>query len=278
MPCVTGKSARAMLAALVGGETDPALLAERATGALRKKLPALEQAVRCQFGAPQQFLGSPQLAPRDYLDRVIEQREQEVAQRVRPCQAALIRLQSSNGWGPRGAESVVAAVGTDRSRFPRAAHLAAWAGRCPGQDERAGKSHRGKTRQGNPWLRSALVPAAHSVRRQRDPYVAALYRRAGPTGSAAPCREAVGEPGIRGEPGTRSRGLSVLPGVIFRAGQNAEPTATVRLPSANGDCITGSCRSLTVGFCPNWCAGREPELVTQAKPSRSGLGFGQLPP
>jgi transposase len=174
---VTGKSAREMLTALVSGETDPTVLAEMAKGRLREKIPLLEQALRCQFGAHQQFLVTRQLAHLDYLDGVIAELDAEVAKRVRPFEAAVDRLQTINGVGRRIAEIVVAEIGTDMSRFPTDAHLASWAGMCPGQQESAGKRQSGKTRKGSPWLRSALVQAAHAVRGQRDTYAGAQYRR-----------------------------------------------------------------------------------------------------
>jgi transposase len=62
-------------------------------------------------------------------------------------------------------------------RFPSAAHLASWAGMCPGNQESAGKRKTGRTRKGNVWLRAALVEAAHSLGRGRGTYLAAQYRR-----------------------------------------------------------------------------------------------------
>src|SRR5437762_7429123 len=63
------------------------------------------------------------------------------------------------------------------SRFPSAAHLASWAGMCPGNQESAGKRKSGKTRKGNVWLRAALIESAHSLGRGRGTYLAAQYRR-----------------------------------------------------------------------------------------------------
>ncbi len=48
---------------------------------------------------------------------------------------------------------------------------------CPGNDESAGKRRSGKTRKGNPWLRSALIEAAHAAARSQGTYLAAQYRR-----------------------------------------------------------------------------------------------------
>ena len=63
------------------------------------------------------------------------------------------------------------------SLFPTAAHLASWAGMCPGNRESAGKRLSGKTRKGSPWLRSALAEAAHAATHAKDSYLSAQYHR-----------------------------------------------------------------------------------------------------
>jgi transposase len=174
---ITGKSAREMLQALVEGQDDPSTLAQCARGRMREKIPQLEQALRGRFGAHQRFMLARQLAHLDQLEALIEELDQEVARRVRPFEEALGRLQTIDGVGRRTAEILVAEVGTDMSRFATDKHLASWAGMCPGQNESAGKSKSSKTRKGSKWLRTALVEAAHAVKRQRDTYAGAQFRR-----------------------------------------------------------------------------------------------------
>ena len=62
-------------------------------------------------------------------------------------------------------------------RFPDAGHLASWAGMCPGNHERAGKSPTGRTRPGNPWLKAALVEAAWAASHTKGTYLSGLYHR-----------------------------------------------------------------------------------------------------
>ena len=174
---VLGASGREMLTALVGGTTDPALLADLARGRLREKLPQLERALSGHFGAHQRFLVAQQLAHLDYLDEAIARLDAEIAERLRPFEDQLERLDTIPGVGRRTAEILLAEIGADMGRFPTAAHLASWAGMCPGNNESAGKRKTGKTRKGNAWLRAALVEAAHAASRTKDTYLAAQYRR-----------------------------------------------------------------------------------------------------
>jgi transposase len=174
---ILGKSGREMLAALVGGETDGAALAQLAHGRLREKLPQLEQALVGCFGPHQRFLVAQQLALIDFLDETIARVSGEIAERVRPDEEAIARLDTIPGVGRSVAETLVAEIGTDLTRFPTAKHLASWAGLCPGNHESAGKRRSGKTRKGSPWLRACLVQAAHAAARTKGTYLAAQYRR-----------------------------------------------------------------------------------------------------
>ncbi len=166
---VVGKSARDMLEALVAGATDPAALAQLARGRLREKRPQLEQALRGNFAGHHQFLVAQHLAHLDYLDEAIERLNGEIGERLHPFDEVLEQLETIPGVGRRAAEIVVAEMGADLSRFPTAGHLAAWAGVAPGNNESAGKRRSGKTRKGNPHLRTLLVETGQAAggRRRR---------------------------------------------------------------------------------------------------------------
>lgn len=174
---VMGVSGREMLEALVAGTTDPALLAELARGQLREKMTELQRALAGRFGAHQRFLVAQQLAHIDYLDGAITHLDREIAERLRPFEDVLLRLDAIPGIGRRTAEVLLAEIGVDMSRFATAAHLASWAGMCPGNNESAGKRRSGKTRKGNRYLRAALTEAAHAAFRKKDSYLAAQGQR-----------------------------------------------------------------------------------------------------
>ncbi len=174
---IVGLSARQMLAALAGGQTDAATLAQLAQGRLRDKIPQLEQALAGTMGPAQRFLLAQQLTHLDDLDALIARITAEIAARLQPVEAAVVRLDSIPGVGRTVAEVIVAEIGADVTRFPTAGHLAAWAGVAPGNNESAGKRKSGKTRKGSRWLRRALVECAYVVARMKGTALAARFRR-----------------------------------------------------------------------------------------------------
>jgi transposase len=174
---VTGLSAREMLSGVLAGSTDAHALANLAHGRMRDKLAELEQALTGRVGPHQRLMLAEQLAHIDALDASIERLSGEIAERLRPFEAVIAGLDAIPGIGRVIAEELLAEIGADLTRFPTAAHLASWAGMCPGHNESAGKKRSGKTRKGSPWLRAALVQAAHAAAHSKQSYLALQYRR-----------------------------------------------------------------------------------------------------
>jgi transposase len=176
---VLGVSGRAMLTALAQGETDPRVLANLAKGQLREKQEELAEALRGVVGPHQRLMLSTQLRHLDYLDQEIGRLDREVAQRLSPFEEELQAVDTVPGIGRRTAETILAEMGTDMSRFATSGHLASWAGVCPGNNQSGGKSKRSPTKKGNLWLKSMLVEAARSAGRTQT-YLGAQYRRLAP--------------------------------------------------------------------------------------------------
>ena len=174
---VSGVSARAILERLVAGSTDVATMADLAKGRLREKIPELEKALVGRFGEHQRFMVAQQLVHLDILDELIERVSAEIGRRMRPFEEAVERLDTIPGVGWETAETIVAEIGVDMSRFPTDRHLSSWAGLAPGSNESAGKNKSGRTGKGSKWLRTALAQAAKAAGRSKGNYLSSQYHR-----------------------------------------------------------------------------------------------------
>jgi len=163
-----GVSGRLMLDAVLGGNAEPAVLAELARGRLRKKLPDLRKALEGRFRPHHRFMLEQVLGHLDFLDEWISRVSEEVAHRMDPFCRQIDLLRTIPGVDRKTAEVILSEIGPDMGHFPSDRHLASWAGLCPGNNESAGKRKSGKTRKGNQWgcaERSWKLPGPHLTRR-----------------------------------------------------------------------------------------------------------------
>src|SRR5207249_4762060 len=153
-------------------QDDPASLADMARGKLRKKAAALEQALD----------GAVTEHHRDQLQRLwdqlsaleglIERLDDRVVTLMDPpTSEAIARLITIPGIDRWTAEVLVSELGTDMTLFPTSAHLASWAGICPGNNRSGGKARSGRTTKGNRWLRRALTQAAWAASHTKETYL-----------------------------------------------------------------------------------------------------------
>jgi len=175
---VIGVSGRAMLEALAAGTHDPEVLAGLAKGRLRAKLPALREALAGRFRTDHHGLLVGQiLAHIDYLDEAIALLNERIEQVIAPFAEQVALLDTIPGIDRRAAQVIVAEIGPDMGQFPTAAHLASWAGVCPGNNESAGKHRSGRTRKGSKWLGGCLSEVAKAASRTKGTYLNAQYHR-----------------------------------------------------------------------------------------------------
>jgi transposase len=174
---ILGVSGRAMLGALIDGERDVEILADLARGRMRPKIPDLQQAMVGRFGPHHAFLCRMHLDRLDALDRDITALSQRIEAVMAPFQNLLTQLDTIPGVNQRVAQVIIAETGGDMTQFPTPAHLASWAGVCPGNHASGGKRKSGKTRKGDHWLTASLGVAALAAIRAKDTYLSAQYRR-----------------------------------------------------------------------------------------------------
>jgi transposase len=174
---ITTKSGRAMIEALIDGERRPAVLADLAMGKMRSKIPDLAMALEGRFGDHHALMCRLHLDHIGHLDAMIAALDTQVEVMMLPFRAQRDLLTTIPGIGPLAAAAVLSEIGADvTGYFPSAAHLASWAGLCPGNHESAGKRHSGRRRHGNLHLQPVLVEGAWSAVRHEG-YLRALYHR-----------------------------------------------------------------------------------------------------
>jgi transposase len=174
---VLGVSGRHMLAALLQGEEDAAVLADLAQGVLRHKLTLLQQALEGRVKAHHRLLIQTILEHIRFLEGAIEQLDAEVARALVPFARELALVRTIPGVSEVAAAALLAEVGTDMTRFASAKHFASWAGVCPGNRQSGGRQLSGKTTKGNVWLRGMLGEVAWAAIRTKDTAFGARYRR-----------------------------------------------------------------------------------------------------
>jgi transposase len=174
---IQGVSARAILEALIEGVTDTSQLAGLAKGRMRSKIPALEAALAGRIREHHRFMWRDLLLHLDELNEHLATLDTQIRQLTEPYMGVIQRLDTIPGIDRRIAEVILAEIGTDVTPFPTAQHLASWACLCPGNNISANKRRSGKTRQGQNWLRAALVEAAWAASRTKDTYLSSQFHR-----------------------------------------------------------------------------------------------------
>lgn len=174
---ILGLSGRAILDAIIQGQSDPRVLAALVDPRVKAPPATLVEALTGRVRSDQRLLLKLHLQQVDSLRTAISQLEGELAKVLRPFRAAVELLTSIPGVSLVVANVIISEIGIDMSRFPSAGHLLSWAGLCPRSDESAGKRRSTRIRKGAPWLKTTLVQAAWSVARTKETYLGAQFRR-----------------------------------------------------------------------------------------------------
>jgi len=174
---IVGVSGQAMIQRLIEVETDPAKLADLAQKRLRGKIPQLELALEGRLTEHHRFLLRVLWDQLEGLERLVARLDRKIEEKMAPFAEQIAQLDEIPGIDQRVAQTLLAEIGTDMSRFPSHRHLASWAGMSPGNNESAGKRKSGKTSKGSRWLRQGLVQAAWAVSHTKHTYLSAQFRR-----------------------------------------------------------------------------------------------------
>lgn len=172
---VVGKTGRAILEALIQGQTDPEQLAQLAVGSLRTKRVELVESLRGRLTTHHRFMLQLHLGLYDSVHTAVAAVDHQLEEQLHPFRQAAELLETMPGIGRIAAEVILAEIGPDMERFPTAGHLRSWAGLCPRMDESAGKKRSTRIRKGAPWLKTTLVQAAWAAVRTKNSYYKSLY-------------------------------------------------------------------------------------------------------
>jgi transposase len=173
---IFGVSGRQMLAAMLAGQDDPAVLASMAHGRMRAKIPQLREALAGNFTAHHAFLLQMMLDRIDSLTARIEEVTARIEEQIAPCARAVEQLDEIAGAGATSAQELIAEIGIDMSRFPAAGHLVSWAKFAPIDRSSAGKPKGSSTGKGNPWLAATLGEIIAAAART-DTFLGERYHR-----------------------------------------------------------------------------------------------------
>jgi transposase len=199
-------STRDMIEALIAGQRDPRVLAGLARGRMRAKHDDLVEALTGAFDTHHGELARILLDQIDTLNRQIDQLTTRIEALITtipaaaapttagagdsdhpsdnddtgtgdgPALTAVQRLAEIPGLGETGAQTILAEIGLDMTRFPTAEHLTSWARLCPRTIQSGSKNTTGKTGKGNPYLKATLGNAAATAARTHT-FLGERYRR-----------------------------------------------------------------------------------------------------
>jgi transposase len=174
---ILGATGRAIVKALIGGETDPERLADLAKGTLRHKRSRLVEALHGRVRPHHRNLLKVHLDLVESLEQAIAELDRRIGEAIEPFRDVVKRLKTIPGVSDLAAQTIVAEVGTDMSRFPTAQHLVSWARLCPRLDRSAGKDKSTRTLKGMNWLKTLLVQVAWVAIRSENSYARAQFLR-----------------------------------------------------------------------------------------------------
>lgn len=174
---INGKSSRNILNALVGDGLTQENVDALLKGSLKEKRNEILHFCDGYLSPLQRKLVRAILDHIDDMTKRIEDIDDIINGQMKDYEDAIQKLEEMPGIGRRSAEVILAEIGLDMSRFPTAGHLAAWSGLAPGNNESAKKRKSGRSRKGNPTLKTTLIQSAKTAKAKKGSFYKAQFDR-----------------------------------------------------------------------------------------------------
>lgn len=174
---VMGESGRRVINAIVAGTEQPDDLVALISKRVKASREDLVEALRGRVRDHHRFMLRMHLGQIEALHAAIASIEGRITDVLTPFRSIVERLTTIPGVGQLIAEVIVAEVGVDMTAFPTVGHFVSWAGLCPRNDQSAGKHRSVAIKEGDPWLKTALVQAGWGAARTKDTYLRAQFVR-----------------------------------------------------------------------------------------------------
>jgi transposase len=173
---VFGASGRAILNALINGQTDEEELCKLGKGSVKKKKEELKLATENRITEHHIFMLKMIMQNLDRLQQSIDEIDKEINRIVKDYEQEIELLDTIPGVDRDGAIGIISEIGVDMSFFPEDKNIASWAGMSPGNNESAGKKKSGKTTHGNKYLSALLVELAWGATHTKNTFLSKKYK------------------------------------------------------------------------------------------------------
>lgn len=174
---IMGVSGRAIVKALVAGETDPERLADLAHQRLKAPRARLVEVLRGRITDQRRLLLGMHLHMIEQIEASIKKLDLDIEKGVDPFRTIADQLKEVPGLSTVSVAALLGEIGVDMAKFPSHRHIVSWARLCPRLHESAGKVLSRRTLKGSAWIKTLLVQAAWSATRTKSSYFRAQFLR-----------------------------------------------------------------------------------------------------
>jgi transposase len=173
-----GVSGRALLEKLMDGEVlDEEQVRCLVKTKLKKKVPQLVDALNGKVRLHHREMIRMHMDTIKFLEEKVEELEQSIQELLKPYEKEVELLETIPGIKTDAAASIIAEIGTNMDLFQTEAHLASWAGICPGNNESAGVKKKSKSRKGNKHLKAMLCQSVWAINAKKDCRITSFFHR-----------------------------------------------------------------------------------------------------